>query len=104
VGADAGHQPEPLSRAGYPLWRRTISPEAPLCWSIDDLISPRIFSALLAYEPVALDAQAINFGQHSLQQLFRGLCRDARPLKGTDFLPLPKDLAAHVLDFASDSI
>jgi hypothetical protein len=65
---------------------------------------PRILSALLAYEAVALDAQTIHFGQHSLQQLVRGLGRDARSLKVTDFLPLPQDSAAHVLDFVSDGV
>ena len=78
------------------------STEAALDRSVDDLVCPGILSALFAYEAVALDAQTIHFSQHSLQQLVRGLGRDACPLKVTDFLPLPQDLAAHVLDFISE--
>jgi hypothetical protein len=79
---------------------RTISSEAPLSWFVDDLIAPWILSPLLAYEAVALDAQTINLGQHP----FGRFGRDACPLKGTDFLPLPEDLPAHMLDFIPDGV
>ncbi len=58
--------------------------------------------ATLAHQPVALCAQFIDLGLHPGQQLFRGLCRNARPLEVANFSALPVDLAAHMFDLTAD--
>jgi hypothetical protein len=54
--------------------------------------------------PVTLGAQPIYSSQHPPQKLFGGFGGDARPLEVLDLLPLPQDLAAHVLDFRADML
>jgi hypothetical protein len=39
-----------------------------------------------------------------LGRRLRGFCGDARPLQVLNLSALPLDLAAHVLDFVSDSV
>jgi hypothetical protein len=56
----------------------------------------------LANQPVALCAQLIDLGLHPSQQLFRGLCRNACPLKVANFSALPVDLVAHMFDLGAD--
>jgi hypothetical protein len=86
--------------------RRTkpTSTEAPLDRPIDDFVGAWILSALLPYQPVALDAQPINSALHPAQQLLGRRGRDTGPLKVLYLFALSQDLAAHVLDFGTDTI
>jgi len=65
------------------------------------LIGLRIFPALLTYQVVASAAEPVNFSSQEF------VCRpggNPRPLKVTDFLPLPQNLAAHKLDVTPDGV
>jgi hypothetical protein len=78
------------------------SPEAALYRAVDGLISTGIFDPLLFALAVPLNTLRVDFALHPRQQLFRGLRRNAGPLKVLDFLPLPHERAAHPLDLVSD--
>ena len=58
--------------------------------------------ATLTHQPVARYVQLIELGLHPRQQLFRGLGRNACPLKVPNFSPLPVDLAAPTFNFFPD--
>jgi hypothetical protein len=61
-------------------------------------------TALLLLEPVPLVTKALNLCQHPLQQKLSRCRPNAGALKLEDFLTLPSDLDAHVLDFGTDVI
>jgi hypothetical protein len=90
--------------AGFPRLRHTkpTSPEAPFYRTIDNFVGAGIVFPLFAYLPVPVSAQAIYFGQHSLQQFFRGLGWDTCLLQILNLSPLPQHLAAHVLYFGAN--
>jgi hypothetical protein len=71
---------------------------------VDDLVGSRVRHTLFAYQAVAVAAQPINFRQHPRQEFVGRPGGNAGPLEVTDFILLPRDLAAHKLDFLPDAI
>jgi hypothetical protein len=60
--------------------------------------------AVFAHQAVALNAKPVDLVLHPLQQGVRRQCAEAGPLQALDFLPLPENLPAHMLDFISDVV
>jgi hypothetical protein len=94
--------PAILSVAACPRCRRTTSSVTPLNGPVDDLVRSGILAPLLTYQPIALQAQLIDFREHPGQQLFRGGGWNTGPLKLPNFPALALDLAAPILNVTSE--
>jgi hypothetical protein len=68
------------------------------------IVIPPARQTVFAHQAVAFDAEPVDLGLHPLQ---KGVCShrtDAGSLQGLDFLPLPENLPAHMLDFIPDVV
>ena len=65
---------------------------------------PFVGPPLLLLQPVPLVTKAVDLRQHPAQQKLSQCSRNAGALKMQDFLTLPSDLDAHVLDCGTDVI
>jgi hypothetical protein len=59
-------------------------------------------AALLLFEQFTLSTKVVDFGVHPSKEEFSRGGGNPCPLKLEDFLALPSDLDAHVLDFGTD--
>jgi hypothetical protein len=78
---------------------------APCCGGpVDDLGRTGILPARFANEAVAFAAKPVNLVLHALQQGSGCYRADAGALQGLDFLPLPENLPAHMLNFVPNVV
>jgi hypothetical protein len=71
---------------------------------VDDLVCAGVLPSRFAHQAIALLAKAVDLVLHPLQQRLRRRRADARSLQGLNFLALPQNLPAHVLNFIPDVI